>query len=65
MAGTIRIVISSLGATRVALGQPRTEDGAERLWRLFRALRPEIEALEEAAKREGPRVGVVGAGGAS
>ena len=64
MAG-IRIVISLVGATHVALAQPRSEDRAEQLWRLFRALAPEIEALEEAARREAPHVALAGAGGAS
>jgi len=64
VAGVIRINIYPLGFTHVALGQPRSEAAAERLWRLFRALRPEIEALEKAARREGPRVGLAGAGGA-
>jgi len=64
VAGSIRIEITAGGFTHVALGQPRGEDAAERLWRLFRALRPEIEALEKAARREGPRVAPAGAGGA-
>ena len=63
MAGSIRIEITAGGYTHVALGQPRSDEAAERLWDLYRALRPETEALEKAARREGPRVAPAGAGG--
>ncbi len=52
----IRIEIYPLGFIHVALVQPRSPAKAERLLILYRALRPEIEALERAARVEGPRV---------
>jgi hypothetical protein len=63
VAGVIRINIYPLGLTNVALGQPKDEGESERLWKLYRTLRPQIEALKEAARREGPRVALAGAGG--
>ena len=55
MLGTIRIEIYPLGLTRVSLAQPRNAEAAERLWGLYRALRPEIDALEVAARRAAAR----------
>ncbi len=58
MAAAIRIEILPLGFTHVAIAQPQDAGAADRLWRLYRVLRPEIIALEQAARREGPRVGL-------
>jgi hypothetical protein len=56
VAGVIHIEIRPLGFCHVALAQPGNERAADRLWQLYRALRPEITALELAARREGVRV---------
>ena len=63
MAAAIRIEIYPLGFTHVAIAQPKDEAAADRLWALYRSLRPEIAALERAARREGPRTDLVGTGG--
>jgi len=63
--GVIRINIYPLGYTHVALGQPKSSEAADRLWRLYRVLRPEIEALERAALRAGPRADPAVVGGES
>jgi hypothetical protein len=57
----IRIEILSIGVVHVALAQPRDPERSERLWRLYAALRPQIAALEEAARSESRRQ--VGIGG--
>ena len=51
----IRIEIYPPGLTHVAIAQPRGDAAANRLWGLYRALRPQIAALEQAARREGAR----------
>ncbi len=57
MAAVIRIEIYPPGVTHVAIAQPKDDGAADRLWRLYRALRPQIAALERAAHRKGPSVG--------
>lgn len=57
------IEIGVLGVTRVAISQPRGATQGERLWQLYRRLRPHIAALERAARAEGPRVAVSEDGG--
>ena len=61
MAAAIRIEIYPLGFTHVAIAQPRDEAAADRLWTLYRSLRPQIAALEQAARREGALAGFAGA----
>jgi hypothetical protein len=51
----IRIEIYPPGLTHVAIAQPRGDAAANRLWGLYRALRPQIAALEQAARREAAR----------
>ena len=55
MAAAIRIEIHPLGFTHVTLAQPRDAVVSDRLLALYVALRPQISALEQAARREGPR----------
>ncbi len=55
MTAVIRIEIFPPGLTRVAIAQPRSDAAADHLWGLYRALRPQIAALEQAARREGAR----------
>ena len=60
MTAAIRIEIFPLGFMHVAVQQPRDENEAERVWQLYRALRPQIIALEQAARGEGAILGAVG-----
>jgi hypothetical protein len=52
----IKIEVYALGFVHVALARPTDPMKAERVWRLYQALRPQIEALERAARVEGARV---------
>jgi len=56
MIGTIRIEVNPLGFTQVYLSQPHSEAGANRLWKLYCALRPEIQELIKRAKEEAPYI---------
>jgi hypothetical protein len=48
--GLIRIEIEESGRTLTFIGQPRADEDAERMWRLYRELLPGIRRLEQAAK---------------
>jgi hypothetical protein len=56
MAASIRIEIHPLGFTRVFIAQPGEDERSVLLWHLYTALRPQIQELERAAMREGPRI---------
>jgi hypothetical protein len=56
MAASIRIEIYPLGFTRVFIAQPSEDEKSILLWQLYRALRPQIRELEQAARREGLRI---------
>jgi len=59
MGGAICIEIRPLGFVDISLTQPKDEATAERLWRLYRSLRPQIATLKQAARREGAVLGAV------
>jgi hypothetical protein len=59
MTGVIRIEISLLGYIRVYLAQPGKDKDADNLWRLYCALRPQIQDLEKAARRAGLSVAIL------
>jgi hypothetical protein len=54
MSGIIHIEVNPLGFTQVYLIQPNAEAETNRLWKLYCALRPEIQALIGRAKEEAP-----------
>jgi hypothetical protein len=49
---TIRIEVSTRGNSEVWLGEPRNEREVQRLLVFYRAMRPHIDVLKEAARRE-------------
>jgi hypothetical protein len=53
MSGHIRIEIQPAGETRVFIGQPREDEDADVVWRLYRVLKPEIDDLKKAARKAG------------
>lgn len=63
MLGAIVIEIGPFGLTRVAVVVPKDAAKGEKLWLLHNALRPQIEALEVAAREHGPRVAFSNQGG--
>ena len=56
MSGIIHIEVNPLGFTQVYLIQPNGKAGANRLWKFYCALRPEIQELIRRAKEEAPYI---------
>jgi hypothetical protein len=52
MAGVVRIDVTPIGIATVFIGQTNDHVEVNRLWRLYRAIRPQIQELERAAQRE-------------
>ena len=52
MAGVVRIDVTPIGVANVFIGQTNDHVEVNRLWRLYRAIRPQIQELERAAQRE-------------
>jgi hypothetical protein len=57
MTAAIRIEIRPLGFTHIAITHGHDEAGVDHIFRLYRAIRPELRALEQAARRQGTRAG--------
>ncbi len=51
MAGVVRIDVTPIGVANVFIGQTNDPVEVNRLWRLYRAIRPQIQELERAAQR--------------